>query len=265
MSADKANAVKFDNDTLACAALVQKGDPDRFRAAMAAPVAARRVLFPLYAFNVEVARAPWVTKEPMIAQMRLQWWRDALGEIAVRGVVRRHEVVTPLATILSPDLAEMLDALVVARHRDIENAMFDDAASLSTYLDHTSGHLTWAAARALGADPACEPVVRDAAWALGLMNYLRAIPTLESAGRQPLPDGRPAAIAALARDGLARLERARRARGKVPVAAMLPLTGVAAGLQRAARRPGDVAMGHLAPGALRQSIETALRAATGRW
>ena len=35
---------------------------------MAAPVAARRVLFPLYAFNVEVARAPWVTQEAMIAE-----------------------------------------------------------------------------------------------------------------------------------------------------------------------------------------------------
>ena len=66
----------------ACAAIVERGDPERFMAAMAAPVEARRVLFPLYAFNVEVARAPWVTEEPMIAEMRLQWWRDALEEIA---------------------------------------------------------------------------------------------------------------------------------------------------------------------------------------
>jgi phytoene synthase len=40
----------------ACAALVERSDPDRFRATMAAPVAARRVLFPIYAFNVEVTR-----------------------------------------------------------------------------------------------------------------------------------------------------------------------------------------------------------------
>ena len=51
----------------ACAALVERSDPDRFRATMAAPVAARRVLFPIYAFNVEVTRAPWVTQEVMIA------------------------------------------------------------------------------------------------------------------------------------------------------------------------------------------------------
>ena len=48
---------------------------------MAAPLAARQILFPLYAFNVEVARAPWVASEPMIGEMRLQWWRDVLEEI----------------------------------------------------------------------------------------------------------------------------------------------------------------------------------------
>ena len=82
--------MQFDADLTACAALVEKADPDRFRAAMAAPVAARAVLFPLYALNVEVTRAPWVTQEPMLAEMRLQWWRDALQEIADGGPVRRH-------------------------------------------------------------------------------------------------------------------------------------------------------------------------------
>ncbi len=84
----------------ACADIVAKGDPDRFRAVMSVPLAARERLLPLYAFNVEVARAPWVTEEPLIAEMRLQWWRDALDEIAQGGTVRRHEVVDPLAELV---------------------------------------------------------------------------------------------------------------------------------------------------------------------
>ncbi|MEC7961867.1 MAG: squalene/phytoene synthase family protein, partial [Pseudomonadota bacterium] len=82
------------NDFQACADLVQRADPDRFLATMAAPPAARDLLFALYAANVEIARAPWLTQEEMIAEMRLQWWRDAFGEIGKKGVVRRHEVVT---------------------------------------------------------------------------------------------------------------------------------------------------------------------------
>ena len=61
----------------ACAEIVQRGDPDRLRAVLAAPLEARAVLLPIYAFNVEGARAPWVTEEPMIAEMRLAWWREA--------------------------------------------------------------------------------------------------------------------------------------------------------------------------------------------
>ena len=101
-------SVVFDDDVKACAALVQRADPDRFRATMAAPVSARSVLFPVYALNVEVARAPWVTQESMIAEMRLQWWRDALQQIAEGTAVRRHEVVTPLSRVLSPHLAGIL-------------------------------------------------------------------------------------------------------------------------------------------------------------
>ena len=79
--------MQFDDDLTACAAIVERADPLRFRATMAAPVKARRVLFPLYAFNIEVARAPWVTQEAMIAEMRLQWWRDVCEEIGQGGPV----------------------------------------------------------------------------------------------------------------------------------------------------------------------------------
>ena len=91
----------YSDDIIACAKLVERGDPLRFRAVMASPAALRPALFTLFAFNVEVARAPWITKEAMIAEMRLQWWHDALGEIANGDLVRRHEVVTSLAYFIT--------------------------------------------------------------------------------------------------------------------------------------------------------------------
>lgn len=189
----------------ACAELVQRGDPDRFAAAMAAPVAARSVLLPLYAFNVEVSRAPWVTAEPMIAEMRLQWWRDALEEIGQGGAVRKHEVVDALAEVLDAQAADALDQLVAARRWDCYRDPFEDAADFERYINATSGNLTWVAARALGATD--EKAVRDAGYAIGVANWLRAIPQLESLGRVPLVDGRAEAVAALAQGALARLTR----------------------------------------------------------
>ncbi len=254
------------DDLNACADLVRRADPDRFLAAMAAPVAARRVLFPIYAFNVEVARAPWVTAEPMIAEMRLQWWRDALDEIGSGKVVRRHEVVTPLADVLEAQGTELLDQLVAARRWDIYREPFEDTAQFRDYLDRTAANLMLAAARALGEVDA--GVIRDAGFAHGLANWFRAIPALERAGRVPLTDGRPQAIVALAEEGLDRLARARRERAtisRLAGAALLPLWQSGALLRQALQDPSRVADGVLGLSPIRSRTGLLLRATTGRW
>ncbi|MCA8882826.1 MAG: squalene/phytoene synthase family protein [Rhodobacteraceae bacterium] len=232
----------------ACAELVERGDPDRFRAVLAAPVAARPVLLPLYAFNLEVARAPWVTSEPMIGEMRLQWWRDALEEIGSGGQVRRHEVVTPLADVLDPQGAALLDRLVAARRWDLYRDPFDDRAAFDAYLDDTAAGLMWAASRALGAPAAAEAPVRALGRAAGLAAWLLAVPDLEARGRVPLVDGRPDAVRALAAGALEQLRDGRRGIRSVPAearAALLAGWRAPALLSRAVHDPGRVAAGAL--------------------
>jgi phytoene synthase len=199
----------------ACAELVERGDPDRFRAVMAAPVEARAQLLPLYAFNLEVARAPWVTQEPLIAEMRLQWWRDVV-ENAQSGAARAHEVAGPLHDLIR-DFGlpvAVLDRLIAARRWDIHRDPHEGAEGLAAYLEDTGAGLMWLAARTLGAPDAAEPAVRSYGWATAVAMYLRAVPALEARGRQPLPDGVGAQD--LARTGLEKLAEARRARKTVP-------------------------------------------------
>jgi phytoene/squalene synthetase len=209
----------LDADTVACAQLVERADPDRFRAAMAAPPPARAALFPIYAMNVEVSRAPWVTAEPMIAEMRLQWWRDVATEIGQGGPVRRQETATPLARVIGSALTPVMDELVAARRWDIYRDPFEDEAHFDRHIDATAGGLMWIAARALGAGDAAERAVRDLGHAAGVAAWLMAVPALEERGRIPLLDGTPEGVRALARAALDRLARARATRGKVPAAA----------------------------------------------
>ncbi|MFY9212599.1 MAG: squalene/phytoene synthase family protein [Aestuariivita sp.] len=250
----------------ACAALVERGDPDRFLAVMAAPVAARRVLFPLYAFNLEVARAPWVTQESMIAEMRLQWWRDAVEEIAKGSSVRRHEVTTPLAEVISRDIALKLDPLVAARRWDIYKDPFEDQSHFDTYIDQTSATLLWAAASSLGEVE--EQTVRDLGYAQGVANWLRAIPELEARKRIPLLDGTSDGIRALSDRALARLHRARSKRhtiSKPARAALLAAWQAETILKLARNTPGAVAQGALEQSPARKRLSLILRSATGRW
>jgi 15-cis-phytoene synthase len=141
----------------ACAAFVQRGDPDRFAAVVAAPLAVRGQLFVLYAWNLEVARAPWVTAEPMIAEMRLQWWRDVLD--APR---RAHEVAGPLHDLMAEAAlpVAVMDRLIAARTWDVYRDPHADQGALDMYLEDTGAGLMWLAAKALGAGPEAEPVAR---------------------------------------------------------------------------------------------------------
>ena len=195
----------------ACAEQVRRGDPDRFLSAMTAQADAREKLFPLYAFNLEVARAPWVTEEPMIAEMRLQFWRDAVEEIGDGKTPRAHEVVSPLSTVVRGAglPIDVLDALVAARRWDIYRDPFKDKADFDSYIDQTAGGLMWLSALSLGAEQGQENAIRDYAYAMGVANWLRAVPELEARGRIPLLDGRASGVSELAKTAFDRLNRAR--------------------------------------------------------
>ena len=229
----------------ACADRVQKGDPDRYLATLAAPQALRGDLFTLYALNLEVARAPWVTKEAMIAEMRLQWWRDVVGEPQARA----HEVAEPLHALIRRASLPLLviDQMIAARLHDIYPEAFDDQPSLDRYIDQTAGHLMWLAALVCGAKPQAEAPLRAYAYASGLANYLRAVPELEARGRRPLMDGRPQALRDLAAVGLERLAQARSHRSLIGPAhaALLPGWQAGAILAQIVREPQRVANGTL--------------------
>lgn len=90
------------------AALVRRHDPDRFLCALFAPAGAREALFTLYAFNHELARAREAAREPTLALIRLQWWREV-----VEGTRKRHEVAEPLADAIAQGLLVPGDLLAM--------------------------------------------------------------------------------------------------------------------------------------------------------
>ncbi|WP_374643872.1 squalene/phytoene synthase family protein [Tabrizicola sp.] len=246
----------------ACAGLVQRGDPDRFLAVMAAPLDARAQLLPLYAFNLEVARAPWVTQEPLIAEMRLQWWRDVV-ENAASGAAKAHEVAGPLHELIR-DFGlpvDVLDRLIAARRWDIHRDPHAGPEALAEYLEDTGAGLMWLAARALGAPDGAETAVRAYGWASAAAGYLRAVPELEARGRQPLPQGM--GVQDLAQRGLERLAEARAARRTVPKAVAPALL---AGWQaEGVLRQVVAGQGSSDPSEARKRGRLLWQAFTGRW
>ncbi len=162
-------------------ALVRRRDPDRFLTALFAPLAKRQALLALYAFNHELARAREVASEPMLALIRLQWWREV-----VEGARRKHEVAGPLGSAIDAGLLDPADllALIEAREAEAEPAL-PSLQAWRTYVLGAGGGLSVAAGRALGAP---EPErLRDAGAAYLAAGQLRSVRLLARRGRCLLP------------------------------------------------------------------------------
>ena len=163
--------------------MVRRRDPDRFFCALFAPEPLREALFTLYAFNDELARAQDVAREPGLALIRLQWWREV-----VEGADRRHEVAGPLRALLAAgalDAAPLLD-MIAMREADVEGA----PASLAGFVARMRegpGSLAAAAGSLAGAGAAELIRLRDLGAAYGVAGTLRNVAALAARQRCVLP------------------------------------------------------------------------------
>jgi len=197
-----------------CAKTVRKYDPDRYFSALFAPAEKRPFLFALYSLNHELAHVGESIREPMIGEIRLQWWRETL-EGARAGNPRPHDVARAMAeTFAKTDLpATLIDTIIDARSFDLNRGLFPDDASRDAYLDATSGNLMRLASRILGAEH--DALAHEAGLAYGLAGLLR---NQAITSREILPD----AVSAKA-DALTHLAKARRMKKPgVSLAALLP-------------------------------------------
>ena len=105
--------------------LVRSADRDRFLGALFAREPARTDLLALLAFNHELARTRSVTREPMLARIRLEWWREAVAGAAGAGKPRAQPVVESLSETVRRQRLRPQDlvALIDAREEEIEGPL----------------------------------------------------------------------------------------------------------------------------------------------
>ena len=169
-----------------CEDLARRHDRERWLCALFAPEAARPSLLALLALGTELGRVREQAREPYMALMRLQWWRDAIDE-AASGTPRAHPVCRALGEALRRDggLRPLLAGMVDAREKDIEEWPFADEGELGAYAALSAGTLAEAMLRV--ALPGPSPRALAAARSLGacwaLVGLLRATPHLAAMRR----------------------------------------------------------------------------------
>ncbi|WP_029011182.1 phytoene/squalene synthase family protein [Azospirillum halopraeferens] len=254
-----------------CGQEVRKYDNDRFLTGLFAPVDRREALFALYAFNLEVAKTREVVSEPMLGQMRLQWWRDAVAAAYGEGRLPEHAVAGPLAAAVSAHglTRDHFDRLIDGREADLDDDSPATLTCLINYAEVTAVPLVRLALEVLGArEAAAGPVARHVGVGFALAGILRAVPFHARQQRVLLPADRMAAhgarardvlelratpalrpvaqeVAAAARDHLRQARALRRDVPKAAVPALLPAVVADIHLDRLARAGHDVLAPHL--------------------
>lgn len=178
---------------------VRVADRDRFLAALFAPEPQRQDLLALLAFDHELARTRAVTREPMMARIRLQWWREAMAEGASEATPRAQPIVEALSeTVRRHDLAlRDLFALIDAREEEIEGPL--DVARTG----HALADLQLAVLDVQDGDTRRAAHAIGAAWLMGA-GPERAALVAEARGQRHNVDPRalPILLPALSLDGL---------------------------------------------------------------
>ncbi len=175
---------------LYCSKVLLDEDRDRYLTALFAPSPVRPYLHALYAFNLELAKIADVVSEPILGEIRLQWWREALDGIAA-GTPRRHGVVEALAEVIREAKLERgpFDRMIDARARDLEDAPFATLDDLTGYLRDTSSTLMALAAETLSPKSDTAPAEAGGiAW--GITGIIRSIGFHAARGRCMLPRDR---------------------------------------------------------------------------
>lgn len=96
--------------------LLRRQDEDRWLSAQYAPAPQRIRLFALYRLNAELNRVAISVSEPLLGEMKLQWYRDAIGEIRSGAPPRRHPAILAgaAAGLFDLSMAELVDARIDA-------------------------------------------------------------------------------------------------------------------------------------------------------
>ena len=177
-------------DYAECERALKEGARDQWLASLFAPAERRPHLIALYAFAHEIERIADIVRDPMPGEIRLQWWRDALGAGSEAGG-QGHPVASALGETIRRfklPVQAFLD-LIDAHTFDLYRDPMPDTATFEGYCGECFAAPIRLATLILadGADPGGAEACGHAGVALGIMHMLRRFAWDASKGRVFVP------------------------------------------------------------------------------
>ena len=171
---------------LALDAEVRQAEPDLWLASrLVADPARRSALVALFAAHVALGQVAGAAANPLAGDIRLAWWREEVEALFGSGRALGHPALQALRSAQGLSQAA-LEAMIEARHAELDPRPFEHETQLLLYLDGLYGGLMRAAAALL--EPGTPPMtVTEAARAFGLARLSQDRPAWLARGRDWTP------------------------------------------------------------------------------
>ena len=176
-------------------------EPERYAASLTGSPEDQKKLQYLYTLNYEISKAAWISKEPLICQIRLMWWKDSLSNASI---IKSHELIKEIAVMCENFSIpiKLISEMIEARYWDINSTAFESIEDQDNYIDKTYGNLFWIGAQLLGASGNLENPVRNYAYGAGISSFLVAAPMLISKNKKPFFENNDEYIKKMAENAL---------------------------------------------------------------
>jgi phytoene synthase len=159
-------------------ARLRRLDPDRWLASRFIADPERRAeVVALYALNDELARVGETVTQPLIGEIRLAWWRDRIEDLFNGRPVPAQPALRALAAPIGDGRLpqSLFEAMIEARHLDLDAVPFADSSALARYLDGTAGAVMGLAALTLSPEAPLAAVIQAGrAWGMAGLYRARA-------------------------------------------------------------------------------------------
>lgn len=176
-----------------CGRLLHEADRDCWLACLFAPSEARPHLHAVYAFAHEIGSVRDKVSQPLLGEMRLRWWLDALESADETGGARAHPVADAFFDTIQRQAIPRAEAVdfVEAHGFDLYGEPTESVETLEAHCARTaSPPMRWSA-RIMGssnADQARREALENAAIALGLTKALLRLPKQIALGQTFIPN-----------------------------------------------------------------------------
>lgn len=157
--------------------IVRQYEPDLFLLSLFAPASVRLALWALFACHHEIAKTRDVVSETATGLIRLQWWREAVGEIFEGRSPRRNEILPDLARAVHDfGLSRVdFDTMIYTREFDLEGRNPGTLEGLARYAEGIYGSLFRLALSILGETDTSD-AINKASVRCGILHAIRCVP-----------------------------------------------------------------------------------------